>query len=139
MSSSVTTHIDSASAPAILEHANVTVSDPNKTADLLCRLLDWKIRWQGEAIDGGYTVHVGSDHSYVALYTQSGVRTASASSYTSVAGLNHLGFVVPDLAEMERRVRAEGLTPTSFGDYEPGKRFYTTDGDGIEFEFVSYA
>ena len=31
-----------------------------------------------------------------------------------------------------------GFTPYSHGDYEPGRRFYFTDGAGIEFEIVSY-
>ena len=32
---------------AMLEHVNVTVTDPEKTAALLCELFDWRIRWQG--------------------------------------------------------------------------------------------
>ena len=53
---------------ATLEHANITVSDPLKTAKRLCDLFGWHIRWQGDAIHGGMTVHVGSDDSYLALY-----------------------------------------------------------------------
>ena len=49
--------------PGALEHVNVTVSDPRKTADRLCELFGWKIRWQGSAIHGGYTVHVGAEDS----------------------------------------------------------------------------
>ena len=125
-------------SPAMLEHANVTVSDPARTAQLLCRLLDWQVRWEGEALQGGFTVHVGSENSYVALYTQNGAQQTDQSSYQQVAGLNHLGFVVADLDEVEKRVRAEGMEPVNFGDYEPGRRFYTHDPDGIEYEFVSY-
>jgi hypothetical protein len=32
-----------------------------------------------------------------------------------------------------------GLTPFAHGDYEPGRRFYFFDPNGIEFEVVSYA
>jgi glyoxylase I family protein len=32
-----------------------------------------------------------------------------------------------------------GLTPFSHGDYDPGRRFYFLDPDGIEYEVVSYA
>lgn len=127
-----------ATTEAVLEHANITVNDPDQTAQLLCRLLDWSVRWSGEALQGGYTVHVGSEHSYIALYTQDKTNSASGSSYQQLAGLNHLGFVVPDLDEVEKRVRAEGMEPTNFGDYEPGKRFYAHDSDGIEYEFVTY-
>ncbi len=52
---------------ANLEHVNVTVSDPAKTADMLCDLFDWHIRWSGDSINGGRTIHVGTKGSYVAL------------------------------------------------------------------------
>lgn len=125
-------------AQAIVEHVNLTVSDPQKTADFLCRLLDWKIRWEGEALQGGYTVHVGSDDSYLALYTHNKTKSSNESSYTSVAGLNHIGIVVDDLDDTEKRVIELGFTPENHGDYEPGRRFYMHDGDNIEYEFVSY-
>jgi len=35
-------------------------------------------------------------------------------------------------------VRAYGLEPFSFGDYDPGRRFYFLDPDGVEFEIVTY-
>lgn len=53
---------------AYLEHANLTVRNPDATAKLLVELFDWRIRWQGEAIHGGHTVHVGGEASYLALY-----------------------------------------------------------------------
>ena len=46
---------------AALEHVNLTVSNPEKTAAWLCELFGWKIRWQGPAIDGGMSIHVGTD------------------------------------------------------------------------------
>jgi hypothetical protein len=53
-----------------LEHINITVRDAKTTADTLCTLFDWKIRWQGEVLDGaGYSIHVGSDTNYMAVYT----------------------------------------------------------------------
>ena len=44
-----------------------------------------------------------------------------------------------DLNTVEARVVEAGLTPFSHGDYEPGRRFYFLDPDGIEYEVVSYA
>ncbi|MEM6653029.1 MAG: VOC family protein, partial [Pseudomonadota bacterium] len=32
---------------AMLEHVNLTVTDPDKTAEMLCDLFDWRIRWAG--------------------------------------------------------------------------------------------
>jgi catechol 2,3-dioxygenase-like lactoylglutathione lyase family enzyme len=53
--------------------------------------------------------------------------------------LNHVGVVVEDLDATEAKVRAAGFAPHSHADYEPGRRFYFHDRDGIEFEVVSYA
>ncbi|MCP4320217.1 MAG: VOC family protein [Hyphomicrobiales bacterium] len=123
---------------AALEHANITVSDPEKTAKRLCDLFGWHIRWQGEAIHGGMTVHVGSDNSYLALYTPGKRTSMPASSYITTGGLNHVGIVVDDLDEVEKRVADAGYEPHSHADYEPGRRFYFHDDDDIEFEVVCY-
>ena len=123
---------------ARLEHVNLTVPDPDATAALLCRLFDWHVRWQGDAIDRGRSVHVGSDDDYLALYVGAEPPSTGASSYSTVHGLNHVALVVDDLEETERRVVAEGFEPHSHADYEPGRRFYFRDGEGLEFEIVSY-
>ena len=47
--------------------------------------------------------------------------------------------MVDDLREAERMVIEAGLEPFNHMDYEPGRRFYFFDWDGIEFEIVSYA
>ena len=39
---------------------------------------------------------------------------------------------------MEERVTAASYALKNHGDYEPGKRFYFDDADGIEFEIVNY-
>ena len=127
---------------AQLEHANITVSDPQKTAAMLIDLFGWHIRWEGAAMAGaGYTVHVGSDQSYVALYSGNDpaqtVPKADA-SYGTRGALNHLGVVVDDLDAVEARVKAMGLTAHSHADYEPGRRFYFHDPDGVEIEVISY-
>ena len=128
---------------ATLEHLNVTVRDPQKMAALLCNLFDWNIRWQGDAIDGGHSIHVGARDTYLALYA--GIPTdnqpatsETGSSYKTVNGLNHIGIVVDDLDSAEKRVVAAGFRPHSHADYEPGKRFYFHDKDGLEFEVISY-
>ena len=45
---------------------------------------------------------------------------------------------VDDLNAAEVAVIAEGLEPHSHASYEPGRRFYFHDRDGIEYEVVSY-
>ncbi len=122
-------------ATARLEHINVTVADPHRTARLLCDLFDWQVRWEGRAKLGGYTVHVGGDDSYVAVYAYPPQHRSEAVDYR---GLNHIGVVVEDLKAAEQRVLAHGFEPHNHGDYEPGRRFYFDDNDGIEYEVVSY-
>lgn len=125
---------------ARLEHVNVTVRDPKATAQRLVDLFDWHVRWHGSAIHGGTTYHVGDDDSYVAVYSgPGGTPTKADTSYTQLGGLNHIGVVVDDLDMVEARIKAAGYEPHSHADYEPGKRFYFHDEDGIEIEVVSYA
>ena len=125
--------------PATLEHVNFTVTDPKRTAELMCELFDWKIRWQGDAISGGYTYHVGGDDTYLAIYSSGTAEESGLSRYHQKGALNHIGVVVDDLDATEARVRAHGYEPINHADYEPGRRFYFLDHDGVEFEVVSYA
>jgi catechol 2,3-dioxygenase-like lactoylglutathione lyase family enzyme len=126
-------------ARATLEHVNITVSDPPATAAWMCRVFGWHIRWEGPGMQTGYTVHVGDTDRYVALFSYGDATPSKERSYTHVGGLNHLAVVVDDLDAMEELVTAEGFTPTNHSDYEPGRRFYFHDRDGIEVEVVSYA
>ena len=124
---------------AMLEHVNVTVSDPDKTAEELCKLFGWHVRWRGEAKDNGYTVHVGDDDSYVAIYRPAKPLTSGGvNTYATRGGLNHIGVVVEDLDAIEARVVEAGYTPHSHADYEPGRRFYFHNDDQVEIEVVSY-
>ena len=123
---------------AQLEHVNFTASDPQATADMLGRVFGWKIRWQGTAINGGHTMHVGSKDTYVAIYNPKKAISDAPNSYGTLAGLNHIALTVDDLDAVEERVIAEGLKPVSHADYEPGRRFYFYDRDGIEWEVVQY-
>lgn len=125
---------------AHLEHVNLTASNPVALADMLCRLFDWKIRWQGSAIHGGHTVHVGGDDNYIAIYSgRPDVKLKAATeSYSTLNGLNHIGVVVDDLDDVEARVKAAGFIPHSHSDYEPGRRFYFDGPEELEIEVVSY-
>jgi len=120
----------------LLEHINLTVSDARRTAKRLSMLFEWKIRWQGPAQAGGYTLHIGNDRQYIAVYQPPGESNGQDS--TENGPLNHIGILVSDLTAAEARVRSAGLTPHSFGQYQPGRRFYFRDSDHIEYEIVSY-
>jgi len=120
-----------------IEHVNVTVADAESSAALFASLFGWSVRWSGPAMSGGHTVHVGNSDHYLAFYSP---RAADGEQLAWPKGmpLNHVGIEVEDLAAIERRVIEAGLTPFGHGDYEPGRRFYFFDPNGIEFEVVSY-
>ena len=118
-----------------IEHANLTVTDPERSAALFAKLLGWHERWRGPAQNGGESIHVGSDATYLALYGKDGV----SGPFEKGVPLNHVGFLVDDLDAAEQVVKDAGLEPWGHDDYEPGRRFYFFDWDGIEFEMVSYA
>jgi catechol 2,3-dioxygenase-like lactoylglutathione lyase family enzyme len=122
-----------------IEHVNITVSQPERSSRLLQDLFGWHVRWQGPARDGGRVIHVGDDEAYLAVYAEPRSQNVAGMAWEKGVPLNHVGIQVEDLDETERRVIAAGLTPFSHGDYEPGRRFYFLDWDGIEFELVSYA
>jgi catechol 2,3-dioxygenase-like lactoylglutathione lyase family enzyme len=118
-----------------LEHVNITVSDPERSATLLAQLCGWHERWRGPSQLGGWTIHVGEAQDYIAVYTRG---EGPVARFGKGAPLNHVGLVVDDLDAAEAVVKAAGLEPFNHGDYEPGRRFYFFDWDGIEFEMVSY-
>lgn len=123
---------------ARLEHVNITVADPDATAALLCRLFDWRIRWAGKGMQTGRTVHVGEEDSYVALFTFGDAAERTQESYRTRAGLNHIAVVVDDLDATEARIKNAGYVTENHANYEPGRRFYFTEENGVEIEVVQY-
>ena len=122
-----------------LEHANITVRDPDQTAAWLAEVFGWHIRWRGGSAMGGHSIHIGSDDSYLAIYSQGRSNRVQGSTHKQVGGLNHVGITVDDLDAVEAKVKAAGFETHDHGDYEPGRRFYFSDPDSVEFEVVSYA
>lgn len=125
-----------------LEHVNMTVSNPQRSADLMRDLFGWHIRWEGPSMLGGHTIHVGSENQYIALYTNEDVKAANngnGPAFRKSQPLNHVAMTVDDLDGVEQKVLAAGLEPYGHYDYDPGRRFYFFDWNGIEFEVVSYA
>jgi catechol 2,3-dioxygenase-like lactoylglutathione lyase family enzyme len=100
-------------------------------------LFGWQVRWKGAARNGGHTIHVGSKEHYLALYTGRDV-AYTADDFAKGRPLNHVGIEVDDLDATEARVVAAGLKPFGHDNYDPGRRFYFLDPDGIEYEVVSY-
>jgi catechol 2,3-dioxygenase-like lactoylglutathione lyase family enzyme len=117
-----------------IEHANLTVSDIERSSKLFQSLLGWRERSRGPPRDRGETIHLFEDHASLALYTD----RQPHERFAKGEPLNHIGVVVDDLDAAEEVVLGAGLETFNHADYDPGRRFYFFDWDGIEFEVVSY-
>ena len=120
-----------------VEHANLSVTDPDRSADMFKEMCGWKERWRGKSQKYGWSLHIGNPETgdtYLALYTGDHV----TGDYRKGQPLNHVGIVVGDLASAETAVKKAGLKPFGNDDYEPGRRFYFLDWDNIEFEVIAY-
>lgn len=118
-----------------LEHVNLTVADLERSIGFYCTLLGLRVRWQGMTAGGTPAAHVGDDAMYLALFEGRG--TAPTWDYSTV-GYNHMGFVVDDLDAARARLEAQGAPIHAVDPYEPGRRLYFTDPDGLEVELVEY-
>lgn len=123
-------------ATARLEHVNISVTDGERSAQLLEKLTGWHRRWEGPSLDNGRSIHLGDEQAYVAIHTSPRIK----GGFVKSVPMNHIGIAVDDIAAAEAVIVEAGLEPFSHGKYEPGPRsFYFFDWDGIEFEVVSYA
>jgi len=120
-----------------LEHVNLTVSDLDRSIDFYCRLLGLRVRWRRDAGRDRAAAHVGDDRHYLALFQGDPGSPRAGLDYDRV-GLNHFGFVVDDLDAARDRLGELGIAVHGEADYEPGRRLYFLDPDGIEVELVEY-
>ena len=120
-----------------LEHVNLTVADAERSAAFYSDLLGLHIRWKGDIGDGQPGIHVGDDRAYLALFQAHEPGTVDH-DYAH-AGINHFGFVVPDLEEARETLVRLGVTNIQWVDvYGPGRRLYFRDPDDYEVELVEY-
>ncbi|MFQ5414912.1 MAG: VOC family protein [Phycisphaerae bacterium] len=120
-----------------LEHVNMTVSDVARSIEFYRRVLGLNVRWEGTSSSGRPAAHIGGARDYIALF-EAATAGRAAADYDRV-GLNHVGFVVDDLDAVKDRLAALGITPHLEADYDPGRRLYFYDPDGVEVELVTYA
>jgi catechol 2,3-dioxygenase-like lactoylglutathione lyase family enzyme len=124
-----------------LEHANLVVRDIDAIVRFLTTALpDFEIRCDARGKDGSRWVHVGTEHTYLAL-TAAEVEPAELwEPYTGKPGLNHLGYEVDDVDALRTRMRAAGYRDSTVPNAHPHrKRVYFIDPEGNDWEFIEYA
>ncbi|MEH6585008.1 MAG: VOC family protein [Halioglobus sp.] len=119
-----------------IEHANITVSDVRASVEFYLQLMGGKVRWEGTNSSGRRAAHIGDDRTYLSLFEAADA--ARAPQDYAASGFNHLGFEVDDLASYRETLVQMGVQIKGEEDYEPGRRLYFYDPDGIEIELVEY-
>ena len=124
-----------------LEHVNLTVADLDRSIRFYSDLLDLQLRWQGLTNSGEPAAHLGNEDWYLALFQASEGNLDERVERRDYGrpGINHFGLVVDDLDAARQRLLELGGDNHFETDYEPGRRLYFLDPDGIEVELVSYA
>ena len=119
-----------------IEHANITVSDLDASIAFYTRLMGGHVRWEGLTGAGRRAAHLGDDRSYLSLFEAE--RPSRAPEDYAAVGFNHLGFEVDDLDAYRATLQAMGVEIKGEESYDPGRRLYFYDPDGIEIELVQY-
>ena len=120
-----------------LEHANITVSDLNKSiAFFTTAVPHFKVRGGGEG--NRKWIHLGDDITYLALNEAKSTDKDLPQDYDT-KGINHIGFVVENVAAITARLLAAGYKRNYPKQVQKFRiRDYFLDADGNEYEFVEY-
>ncbi len=124
-----------------LEHANITVPDIDKTIAFLKVIEpDFYVRRDESPKNSHRWVHIGNEHTYIALQQpEPGGQALMPHRTYENFGINHLAWVVKDLDAVVRRLELHGykqgllVKPTPFR-----KRVYYHDLSGFEWEIIEY-
>ncbi|MCG8575215.1 MAG: VOC family protein [Flavobacteriales bacterium] len=121
-----------------LEHANITVSNINEAVRFFQTAFpQFTIRGGGGEGKDKW-LHLGDEHTYIALNQGKEEKLNNHPDY-HVQGINHIGFVVDNVAEISERLEKAGFVrdyPKQIQKYRI--RDYYADADGNQYEFVEY-
>lgn len=120
-----------------LEHANITVNNLKEAVKFFqIAFPHFKIRGSGNELREW--VHLGDNHTYIAINQATNTDTSVVKNYNG-AGINHIGFVVPNVEEIAANLLKNGYNRSYPKQTEKFRiRDYFLDTDGNEYEFVQY-
>ena len=126
-----------------LEHANITVKDIDDTVNFLQTAFPhFQIRGGGELDINGLQkrwCHIGTQTTYVALEEVKNIKSEETRCSYRDVGINHIGFVVPNIDEIIERLSNAGFREGyKAGNHQFRKRRYFYDSSNTEFEFIQY-
>jgi len=100
---------------------------------------DFSVRGGGSSFDGARWVHLGTEHTYIALSEATREAGEPWRPYVGKPGLNHLGFEVDDAEALRERLVAAGYQDSTVPNAHPARRrVYFHDDEGNDWEFVQY-
>ena len=120
-----------------LEHANITVNDLQDAISFFQTAFPhFKIRGGGN--EARHWVHLGDNDTYIAINQAIETDSKANNSYDQI-GINHLGFVVQDVAGIANNLLSKGYKRDYPKQIEKFRiRDYFADADGNQYEFVQY-
>lgn len=124
-----------------LEHANITVKSIAEAERFLVKAFpDFSVRGSGvRKSDGRRWAHIGNQQIYLA-FNQCQKHSALDFKDYLQDGVNHLGWVVEDIDQIDQRLQGSGYREIieHREETEHRRRHYYRDGNGFEWEFVEY-
>lgn len=120
-----------------LEHANITVQNLQEAIRFFQTAFP-NFRIRGGGNETREWVHLGDDHTYIAL-NQAQTTVLGVEKNYDKAGINHIGFVVPNVDEIAQNLLSKGYKRDFPKEVEQFRiRDYFADADGNQYEFVQY-
>lgn len=120
-----------------LEHANITVNDLQEAIKFFQTAFP-HFRIRGGGNDTREWVHLGDDSTYIAI-NQAKVSDLKVEKSYDKMGINHIGFVVPNVEVIANNLLNNGYQRDYPKQSEQFRiRDYFADADGNQYEFVQY-
>lgn len=122
-----------------LEHVNITVKQYKKCVSFYKQIFDFDTRWEGEiqGVNGPLNAcHLGTKNFYIAIFEAE--QEGEVKHNYRKPGFNHLAFQVDNLEYYKTLLKKYDVDIDQEQSYDPGRRLYFYDPEGIEIELVQY-